>query len=65
MTELTSEELVQEMLRGLDEARADFRARDELLKGRNLSSVTERALDGLTAAEVAQVISDLSTRPSR
>jgi hypothetical protein len=45
----------------LAEARADIRARDELLEGRNLSPVTERALAALTAGEVAQVINDLST----
>ena len=65
MTELTSDQLVEVILRGLAEARADLKDRDRLLKGRNLSPVTDRALAGLTADEVAQVIKDLSTPPSR
>ena len=65
MTELNSDQLIDVILRGLEETQADFRARDELLKGRNLSPATERALAGLTADEVAQVIRDLSTPPKR
>jgi hypothetical protein len=44
-------------------ARVDLRERDRLLKGLNVSPVTERALAGLTADEVAQVIRDLSAAP--
>jgi hypothetical protein len=64
MADLTSKELIEVLVRGLNAVHADFRARAELLKGRNLSPVTERALAGLTADEVAQVIRDLSTPPT-
>ena len=60
MTELTTDQLVEVILHGLAEARADLKERDRLLQGLNLSPVTERALAGLTAGEVAQVIRDLS-----
>jgi hypothetical protein len=60
MTELTSEQLVEVILSGLAEARADLKERDRLLEGLKLSPATERALAGLTADEVAQVIRDLS-----
>ena len=65
MTELRGQQLVDVILRGLAEARADFKERERLLKGLNLSPATERALAGLTADEVAQVLEDLSQTPSR
>ena len=65
MTDLTSDQLVEVILRGLAEARADIRERARLLKDRKLSPITERALSGLTASEVAQVLKDLSQTPSR
>jgi hypothetical protein len=64
MTDLTSQQLVDVILRGLAEARADIKRRQRLLEKRNLSSVTERALAGLTASEVEQVLEDLSKDPS-
>src|SRR5205807_10032210 len=64
MTELTSQQLADVILRGLAEARADILERQRLPEGRNLSPVTERALAGLTASEVAQVIKDLSQNPT-
>ena len=60
MTDLTSDQLIEVILRGLAEARADLKERDRLLEGLNLSPATERALADLTADEVAQVIRDLS-----
>jgi hypothetical protein len=60
MTELTSEQLVDVILRGVAEAREDIRKRERLLEGRNLSPATKRALSGLSSNEVAQVIRDLS-----
>ena len=65
MTELTSQELVEVILHGLAEARADIRERERLLKGLDLSAATERALAGLSAEEVAQVIRDLSGAAAR
>jgi len=64
MTDLTSQQLVDVILRGLAEARADIKKRQRLLEKRNLSPVTERALAGLTASEVEQVLEDLSQSPS-
>jgi hypothetical protein len=64
MTDLTSQQLVDVILRGLAEARADIRKRQRMLGNRNLSPVTERALAGLTAGEVEQVLEDLSKDPS-
>jgi hypothetical protein len=64
MTELTSEQLADVILRGVAEAREDIRKRERLLEGRNLSPVTKRALSGLSANEVAQVIKDLSQDPT-
>ena len=60
MTELTSKQLADVILRGVADARADIQKRERLIEGRNLSPVTKRALSGLTANEVAQVIKDLS-----
>ena len=65
MTELRGQQLVDVILRGLAEVRADFKERERLLNGRNLSPATERALAGLTADEVAQVIEDLTRSPAR
>jgi hypothetical protein len=65
MTELTSQQLVELILRGLAEARADIRKRERLLEGLDLSPATERALSDLTADEVAQVIRDLSNATAR
>jgi DNA-binding MarR family transcriptional regulator len=65
MTELTSRQLVEVILHGLAEARADIRERERLLKSLELSPVTERALAGLSAEEVAQVIRDLSRAAAR
>ena len=65
MTELTSQQLVELILRGLAEARADTRERERLLEGLDLSPATERALANLTADEVAQVIRDLSNATLR
>ena len=64
MTELTSQQLVEVILRGLAAARADIQERERLLEGRKLSPATERALAGLTASEVSQVIKDLSQDPA-
>ena len=64
MTHLTSEQLVEVILRAVAETRADIQARERLLAGRSLSPVTKRALAALTASEVAQVIKDLSQDPS-
>ena len=60
MTELTSKQLADVILRGVADAREDIRKREKLLEGRDLSPVTKRALSGLSANEVAQVIKDLS-----
>ncbi|HEY2134996.1 MAG TPA: hypothetical protein VGH49_03855 [Xanthobacteraceae bacterium] len=60
MTDLTSEQLVEVILRGLAEARADIAERERLLKDLELSPVTKRALAGLTAPEVTQILADLS-----
>jgi hypothetical protein len=65
MTELTSQQLVELILRGLAEARADIRERERLLEGLDLSPATERALADLTADEIAQVIRDLSSATVR
>jgi hypothetical protein len=65
MTEFTSQQLVDVILRRLADARADIERRQQLLKDHNLSAVTERALSGMTAGEVAQVLEDLSQGPSR
>jgi hypothetical protein len=65
MTELTSQQLVEVILQGLAEARADIRERERLLEGLDLSPATERALADLTADEVAQVIRDLSAATAR
>jgi hypothetical protein len=64
MTELTSQQLVDVILHGLAEARADIQRRQRLLEGRNLSPVTERVLAGLSDSEVEQVLKDLSQGPS-
>jgi hypothetical protein len=64
MTDLTSQQLRDVIVHALDEVHADFRARERLLAGRRLSPVTRRALEGLTASEVAQVINDLSQNPT-
>jgi len=65
MTELTSQQLVEVILRGLARVRADIRERERLLAGLDLSPATERALANLTADEVAQVIRDLSSAAMR
>jgi len=65
MVELTSQQMLDAIVRSLDKVNADFRKRKRLLRGLNLSPVTQRVLARLTTDEVSHVMNDLRRRSTR